>query len=528
MRRRSLMMAGAAALVPLSAPAIARDTRGGTLRFVPQSSLTTLDPILTTAGVTLDHGYAVFDTLYGTDQSFRPVPQMAESSQVSDDGRTWLIRLRDGLRFHDDEPVRAVDCAASLQRWSRRDTFGQTLAAAVDAWESADDRTLRIRLKQPFPRLLSALAFVGPIAPFIMPERLARTDPYKAVAELVGSGPFRFVPGEFVSGSRMVYTKFEGYVPRPEAPYLNSGGKVARFDRIEWQVIPDSATAAGALQSGEVDWWEFADADLVPLLSRNRNVRVADYDPLGFVADLRFNSLVPPFDNPKLKRAVLAAIDQSQYMPLITGGDDTAWRTSYSMFPMGLPFVRAVGAPIMGAPKDGAALRKAVAESGYNDERVVILSPSDIVSLAPFGEVTAALLRGLGMNVDLQVMDWGSVDQRRNSREPVEKGGWSLFHTTWKSRSIANPALNNNIRGQGKTGWFGWFEDAEIERMTAEWLDAESDADQQRLFDDIQKEAFDKVPVVPLGQFVQKTAYRSDIAGVLPGPAAFPWNIHRT
>ncbi|RKK03518.1 ABC transporter substrate-binding protein [Pseudoroseomonas wenyumeiae] len=525
MQRRSLLAAAGAAL--LAKPSLAQGVRPRTLRFVPQANLTVLDPILTTAGVSLNHGYAVFDTLYGTGADFKPVPQMAEGHEVSADGRTWLIRLRPGLRFHDGEPVRAVDCAASLARWSKRDTFGQTLGAAVEAWEAQDDRTLRIRLSRPFPRLLSALAFVGPIPAFIMPERLAKTDPYKAVTEMVGSGPYRFLPDEFVSGSRVAYAKSDGYVPRQEPAVLNAGGKVAHFDRLEWQIIPDSSTAASALQSGEVDWWEFADADLTPMLSRNRGITVASYDPLGFMAFLRFNSHVPPFNNAKLKRVVLSAVDQAQYMPLITGGDDKAWHTAYSMFPTGLPFVKEVGAEAMGAPKDLERLRRAVKDAGYAGEKVVILSPTDLPTVASFGDVTAELLKQLGMNVDLQVMDWGSVVQRRTSREPVEKGGWSIFHTTWKSSSIANPALNTNIRGQGDSGWFGWFRSEGIERLTREWLDAASDAEQQRLFDAIQLEAFEQVPVVPLGQFLQKTAYRSDLTGMLPGPAAFPWNLRR-
>ncbi len=525
MKRRTLLRAAGAALLPL--PALALDMRAKTLRFVPQANLTVLDPILTTAGVTLDHAYAVFDTLFATGADFRPVPQMAEGHEVSDDGRSWTIRLRDGLRFHDNEPVRAADCAASLARWSKRDTFGQTLGAAVDSWQAADDRTLRIALKRPFPRLLEALAFVGPIPAFIMPERLAQTDPYKPVSEMVGSGPFRFLADEFVPGSRAAYAKFDGYVPRSEAPALNSGAKIAHFDRVEWNVIPDSATAAAALQSGEVDWWEFADADLAPMLARNRSIRVQPYDPTGFMGFLRFNALVPPFDNPRLRRLVLSAVDQAEYMPLITGGDDAAWKTWRSMFPQGFPFVTEAGASAMAARKDFDALRRELRDAGYAGERVVILSPSDLASVAPFGDVTAELLRKLGMAVDLQVTDWGTVVQRRTSREPVEQGGWSIFHTTWKSASIANPALNTNIRGQGEKGWFGWFSSPEIEAETAEWLDASTDTGQQRLFDQIQRTAFDQAPVVPLGQFVQKTAFRSDILGVLPGPAAFPWNIRR-
>ncbi|WP_159994631.1 ABC transporter substrate-binding protein [Roseomonas sp. 18066] len=525
MQRRHLLLT--ASLLPLARPALAQDRRSSTLRFVPQANLAVLDPILTTAGVTLNHGYAVFDTLYGVDEKFRPTPQMAEGHTVSDDGLRWTIRLREGLFFHDGAPVRAVDAAASLARWAKRDTFGQTLGAAVEAWESPNDRDIVIRLKRKFPRLLDALSFVGPIPAFIMPERLAKTDPYKAIPEMIGSGPYRFVPEEFVSGAHVTYTRFDRYRPRTEAAVLNGGGKQAHFERLEWKIIPDSSTAANALQTGEVDWWEYADADLAPLLERDRRVRVQSYDPLGFMGFLRFNSLVPPFNNAALKRVILSAVIQGDYMALITGGDARAWSNAYSMFPPGLPFVRDAGSGAMSGVKDMARLRQAVKDAGYKGEKIVILSPSDLPSIAPFGEVTAELLRRLGMNVDLQVMDWGSVVQRRTSREPVEKGGWNIFHTTWKSSSIANPALNTNIRGQGATGWFGWFDNAPIEALTREWLDAASEAEQQRLFDALQREAFEQVPVVPLGQFQQKTALRADLTGVLPGPAAFPWNIRR-
>ncbi|WP_419900347.1 ABC transporter substrate-binding protein [Roseomonas sp. USHLN139] len=528
MQRRPLLHAAALLpLAPLARPALAQDRRGSTLRFVPQASLAVLDPVLTTAGVTLNHGYAVFDTLYGVDARFQPTPQMAEGHTVSEDGLRWTIRLREGLLFHDGTPVRAVDAAASLARWARRDTFGQTLGAAVAAWEAPNDRDIVIRLTRKFPRLLAALAFVGPIPAFIMPERLARTDPYKPVPEMVGSGPYRFLADEFVSGARVAYARFDGYRPRAEPAVLNGGGKRAHFERLEWTILPDAATAAGALQAGEVDWWEFADADLVPLLERDRRIRVQSYDPLGFMGFLRFNTLVPPFDKAALRRVVLQAVIQGDYMALITGNDARAWNNAYSMFPPGLPFVRDIGSGAMSGVKDMARLRQAVQEAGYQGETVVILSPSDLASVAPFGEVTAELLRRLGMKVDLQVMDWGSVVQRRSSREPAGKGGWNIFHTTWKSSSIANPALNTNIRGQGAAGWFGWFDSPAIETLTRDWLEAASDEEQQRLFDAIQREAFEQAPVVPLGQFQQKTALRADLAGLLPGPAAFPWNIRR-
>ena len=158
-----------------------------------------LDPIITTAAVTINHGWMVWDTLFGVNATQQAKPQMAEGYTVSDDGRTYLIKLRDGLKFHDGEPVRAQDCAPSLARWAMRDTFGQTAAKSVDTWGFADDKTIKITLKRPFPLLIDAIA-VG--TSFIMPERLTKTDPFKAVPEIIGSGPFRFLKDEYVSGSQ--------------------------------------------------------------------------------------------------------------------------------------------------------------------------------------------------------------------------------------------------------------------------------------------------------------------------------------
>jgi peptide/nickel transport system substrate-binding protein len=297
MDRRSFLRAGAGGVAVSSLPRIAVSQPASTrvLRFVPQANLTVLDPIFTTAAVTANHGWMVYDTLFGVDAKLQPKPQMAEGYSVSDDGRTYLIRLRDGLKWHDGEPVRAQDCATSLARWAARDTFGQTAAKVVDSWGVADDRTIKITLKQPFPLLINAIAVQNS---FMMPERLAKTDPFKAITEVVGSGPFRFLKDEFVAGSSAVWAKHDAYVPRQEPAEWTSGGKVAHFERIEWKVIPDAATASAALQSGEVDWYEQAQSDLVPLLRRNADIVIAPSNPQGYVGGLRFNHLHPPFNNP--------------------------------------------------------------------------------------------------------------------------------------------------------------------------------------------------------------------------------------
>ncbi|HEY0419027.1 MAG TPA: ABC transporter substrate-binding protein [Acetobacteraceae bacterium] len=524
MHRRVLLAGAASAL--LATPAIAQSAHR-TLRFVPQANLTILDPVWTTAGVTNGHGYYVFDTLYGIDSKLQPRPQMAEGHSVENDGRSWLIRLRPGLFFHDNTPVRAADCVASLTRWSARDPFGQLVARAVDAWEAADDRTIRVRLNKPFPRLLDALA--KPVTPpFIMPERIARSDPNTAVTEMVGSGPYRFLAGEYVSGHRVAYARFDRYAPREEPADWLSGGKRAGFERVEWHIIPDPATVAAALRNDEVDWWEWGLPDLLPMLARDPKLRVKVADGIGLYSILRFNMLVPPFDNPRLRRALLEAVDQDDFMRPITANDPAGYRACYAMIPCGIPHSREVGAALMKPPRDVARSRAAIQAAGYKGERVVILNPTDLPSLSPLGQVAADLMKKLGMNVDLQEMDWGTLVQRRGSMEPVERGGWNMFPTNGSPLVVGPPVMNIYIRGQGAKAWVGWYDNPEIERLTESWLDASSDAEQQRIYDAIQVSAFANPPIVPLGQYFPQTVHRQELSGLQDFIIPTPWTVRRS
>jgi peptide/nickel transport system substrate-binding protein len=525
MKRRTFLQATAAAAALPSSFAIAQPARARTLRFVPQANLTLLDPIFTTANVTANHGWAIYDTLFGVNAKNEVKPQMAEGFTVSDDGRTYLIKLREGLKFHNGEPVRAQDAAPSLARWSARDTLGQTLAKFVDSWGVQDDRTVKITLKSPMPILIEAIAKPDANCTFIMPEHLAKTDPFKQVTEAIGSGPLKFLKDEFVPGSSVAYARNNDYVPRQEPADGTSGGKMVHFDRVEWQIIPDAATSAAALQSGEIDWYEQVQADLVPLLRKNADIAIGSANPSGFNGVLRFNHLNAPFNNPAVRRAVLMAVNQNDYMAAVTGNDATAFRTCKALFPCGTTYGREIGAPAMGGDMDKAkAMLKA---SGYNGEKVVIINPTDFVSIGPLGDVTYDTLKRLGMNVEMVATDWGTVVQRRASKEPTEKGGWSIFHTWWPSGSINLPVISAIVRGQGNTGWFGWFSDEKIEKLTSDWLQAKTQAERDSIADAIQTEAFQSVPTVPLGQFQIRTAYRKNLTGLLEGTGAFFWNVKR-
>ena len=524
MRRRDVLkLAGAAALPGRFA--IAQPAGARTLRFVPQGGLTVLDPVFTTSPVTAQHGFAIYDTLFAVNSQQDVLPQMAEGASFSDDGRTCLIRLRDGLKFHNDEPVLARDCVASLVRWTGRNLSGQAIAEQVDTWGVRDDRTVRITLKRRLPSLLPLLAGDSGFMPFIMPEHVAATSPFKQVTETIGSGPYRFIKDEFVPGASAAYRRNDAYVPRQEPPDASSGGKVAHFERVEWNAMPDFATATAALRAGEVDWCEHVPADLVPMLRREAGLTVANAVPSGYTGMLRFNHLQPPFDNVAYRRAVMMAVDQADYMAVVTGGDPTAFEICRSFFACGRSYGREIGAAAM--PGDLAGARAALKAAGYHGEKVVLLSPSDSAALGPMGDVTRDLLTKIGMNVDMVVVDNATMQQRRMSKEPVEKGGWSIFHGFLSASHLDNPVGNGFARGTGGAGFFGWYGDAVLEEHVREWLFAETEAARETAADAFQSRAFESVPSVPLGQFHIRTAYRKNLVGRVEDYGVFLWNVRR-
>jgi peptide/nickel transport system substrate-binding protein len=290
----------------LSLPSVLRAESQTTLRFMPVIDLAFVDPIYSTAQVSRNHGFMVYDTLYGMNSALEVSPQMLSGHVVSNEEQQWDLTLRDGLFWHDGERVLARDCVASIRRWASRDGFGGELMAATDELSAADDRTIRFRLRRPFPLLPQALGKAAIHAAFMMPERLANQDPLKPVAEVVGSGPFRFVADERVQGVRNVYARFERYQPRQDGkPDWTAGPKVVHYDRVVWTTTPDAGTGVAALQTGEQDWQETTPHDLLPVLNRAEDIATRVLDPRGYACMLRVNHLQPPFDNPAIRRALL-------------------------------------------------------------------------------------------------------------------------------------------------------------------------------------------------------------------------------
>jgi len=498
-----------------------------TLRFIPQADLRSIDPIWTTAYVTRNFGYLVFDTLFSLDKNFKPQPQMVDRWTVSDDKQTYSFILRDGLKWHDGQAVRAADCVASLERWGKRDTLGQKLMEAVGEITVVDDKTFTISLKSPFPLILDALGKLSSNVPFMMPERLAKTDAYQQIPEAIGSGPFKFVKEEWVPGNKAVFVKNTDYLPREEAPSFASGGKVAKVDRIEWLYIPDTTTAAAALNAGEADWYEQPPADLLPVFAGNKDIVVATVDPLGNHGTLRFNHIQPPFTNSKLREAVLNLVDQKDYMAA-AAGDPKYWKTCAALFGCGTPFETKAGADALLKGPNPAKARELIKEAGYKGEKIVLMSATDQPIVHGQALVTLEALRKAGLNVEFQANDWGTLITRRTSKEPIDKGGWSIFHTWFSAPDFFSPAVNILIRGNGEKAWFGWPTDAKIETLIDAWFKAPDLEKQMQLVADIQVEAYtNEIPYVPTGQFVVPTAYRKSLDGIIIAPVVFLWNVEK-
>jgi len=524
MIRRRMLTAGAAA--SFLAPSISRGAAAATLKFIPQSDLTILDPIVTTVYTARNHGYMVFDTLFGMNSRYQMEPQMLDGFSVEDDGKTWKLTLRDGLLWHDGERVLARDCVASIRRWAARDGIGALLMARTDELSATDDRTIRFRLKKPFHLLPYALGKISTPMCAMMPERLANSDPFKPMTEMVGSGPFRFKADEWLSGARAVYTRFDRYHPRPDVSTgWTAGGKIVYFERVEWITSPDDGTSASAMQAGEMDWWELPSVDLLPLLKRTGKIQVEIKDRNGTLGLLKMNNLQPPFNNPAIRRALLGAVVQKDFMTAIAGEDPAMWRSGVGIFTPGTDMASDAGMEVLNSPRDLAAVQAAIRQAGYNNEKTVLLAPTEPNFRKAMADVAGAMLRSVGLNVEVQSMDWGTAIVRRESKQPVEMGGWSVLCTTANGLDMQTPALHF-LRTTGETAWFGWTNSPRIEELRAAWVDAPDLTRQKQIAADIQSQCWIDVPHLPLGIWYQPMAWQNTIKGILDGFPLF-WGAQR-
>src|ERR1700678_3312114 len=501
---------------------------GKTITAVMHSDLRIIDPGFTTAYITRDHGYMVYDTLLATDANFKIQPQMADW-KVSDDKLTYTFTLRDGLKWHDGAPVTAEDCVASLKRWGKADGMGQKLMDFTASLEATDAKTITLKLKEPYGLVLESIGKPSSLVPFMMPKRLVETPAGTPIPEQIGSGPFKFVKAEFQPGVKVVYEKKTDYVPRKEPPSWTSGAKLVKVDRVEWITMADAQTAVNALQSGDIDFLEAPTSNILPVRRANPELKIETLNKLGYVTLGRMNFLYPPFDNVKVRRAALLAMNQKDVLDALVGNPEY-YRICAAIFVCGTPLATDVGSESLVKGNGMAEAKNLLAESGYDGTPVVLMAPTDVVTLKAQPIVAAQLLREAGFKVDAQAADWQTVVQRRASQKPPKEGGWNMFFTNWVGADVVNPVVNVSISGRGKAGgWFGWPEDARMESMRDAFARSSSPEEQKKIATEIQKEVYDQVIYIPLGQYFLPSAWRNSLTGVLDGPATpLFWNVDKS
>jgi peptide/nickel transport system substrate-binding protein len=504
----------AALAAAIAAPAAHAES---VLRYMGLSKLDMIDPIWTTAYGVRDHGYLIYDTLFAQDADGVVQPQMIDTWSVSDDQMTYTFTLRDGLMFHDGADVTSEDVIASLSRWMEKDTFGVEIKNRLEAMEAVDDKTFTIALNEPFGLLVEALGKTASNVPFIMPARVASASLDEQISDPTGSGPFMFVEDEWQPGVKAVYAKFDGYVPRSEPRSGLAGAKVAMVDKIERLFFPDDITAVNALVAGEVDYIPQFQPDLIPILDSAEGVVVKPHNPLGQTIQIIPNFLQPPTDDVRIRQAMQLALSQEDYMTAFLGEYDDLYQICGSIFMCGTPLENDANIERQ-MTQDVEAAKALLEEAGYDGTPITLLHATDISDQRAGGSVTAQRLREAGFEVDVVVSDWATVAQRRANKGAISDGGWNVFQTGWDGMALQSPLTNVYVSGACGDAWYGWNCSDKLQSLKQDFIKAGSDEERKEIAEAIQREAYEIVSVIMMGQYTQASAWSEDLKGMEQAP----------
>ena len=515
----------AAFLVPLIGTSWAQ-APSKILRVAPSTDVQELDPTRGRNLISRIYSQMVFETLFALDHSLSPRPMMVDRETVSADRLTYTFTLRSGLKFHDGSPVTTDDVIASLHRWLDGTTIGAVLKDRIASLSAVDDLTFTLVVKEPFSLVEFMLAGPGAPIPAIMREKDATRPENEPMTEPIGSGPFRYLASERVSGHRVVFDRNPDYAVRSEPTDGLAGARIVKVDRVEWTILPDNTTTAAALANGEIDFWEGIAPDLVPYL-RAHDIVVRRTNTLPSMALIRPNFQVPPFNDVRARRALALLFDQRELMTAVVG-DNMKWETCYAFTVCGGPLSTEVGSESYRKP-DVAKAKALLAEAGYKGEKLVLLGTPNLPPINAMSQVVEQRMREVGIPVDLQMVDFAAMFKRMNTAD-LNAGGasWHLFTYYAIGAAWYHPLTNITLDlSCGKKNWAGFPCDPEGEALRQKFLDAADDAARKQAFEAFQRHLWDFIPYVPEGQFDVASAYRQELSGVLAAYVQPYWNIEK-
>jgi peptide/nickel transport system substrate-binding protein len=490
------------------------------LRVVPQADLRVLDPHVTAATITHIFARMIYDTPYGYDEQMRARPQMVGEAVHSPDGLVHTFKLRPGLRFINGQKVTAADVVASLIRGGKQDPLLQLMLKRQTAFEAVDDDTFRIVFAKPFAYTENALAAGGAVV--MRAEDLAAAGD-KPLTTTLGSGPFRFEPAGYTPGAKITFSKNMDYVPRDEPVNGQAGGKRVFVNRVEWVIIPDLQTRVAALIKGEVDLLDQLPHDGIQSLKGRPDIVVEPSSYPGNMAFLRMNTLQPPFNDVRARRAMAMLVDQKDYLAAAFTEDSSWWQECFSFFGCGTPNGSEAGSEPYRKPNPEMA-KQLLKEAGYKGEKIVVLSSGEIPLIGALAEVTGDKLRSIGVNVDMATSDWGTLVVRRARRDAPDKGGWNIFQSGGDIATFSQPTTNILIDARcDGNNYVGWPCSEKLEALRTQMIDAPGAA----ILDTYHRALWDELPTILLGQYRQPFAYRKVLSGVTHSIYLSFWNIHK-
>jgi len=456
-----------------------------TLNAVLEAEIVTLDPHFTGAYISRTFGYMVYDTLFAPDSKG------------------------------------AADVVASLKRWETRNALGGRLQATTASLQAADPKTFVLTLTQPYGLVLETLGTtLGPV-PFIIPARLASTPGTTQITEIVGSGPFTYSPADHTTGDHMLLHRNPNYVSRTDPTDFLSGAKLVKIDALDIKVIPDGATAAAALQQGEIDYMQYAPFDLIPMMEKNPELKVLDFTGAHmFTGHYRMNFVQKPFDDPAIRRVVLGLVDQQEVLDAL-GLEPRFAQTCSSFFICGSPYAT----PNPAAPTDHSieTAKAALAKTNYHGEPVVVMVANDLEAPRVASTVMADRMKRAGFNVDMQVMDWATLLQHRSART-----GWNLYGVHALGLDLQSPLTSSVINFNCKDSpGAGFMCEPRLVPLFDAFAKAPTREAQQAVAGQIQAIVTEQALAAPFGQFAQPAAYRMTLTGVIPSAIPLFWNVEK-
>jgi peptide/nickel transport system substrate-binding protein len=489
-----------------SAPAQEAPRTGGVLRVAMIGEPPSLDAHATTATMTRQIMWHVYETLFTWDAQYTPVPMLVDRYAMSEDGRTFTFTLRRGVKFHNGKELTARDAVASLSRWGKIATAGKPVWKTVEGIEARDAQTFVIHLKEPSGVLVPSLAVTGTA---IYPAEVVEAAGDGPLKEHIGTGPFRFVehrPDRYVKVAR-----FKDYVARADAPNGFGGRRTAYLDEILFIPVPDMSVRAAGIETGEYHYAERIKPDLHGRLSALPGIATSGIKPAIWVAGV-FNHKQGPMTERKLRQAVQAALDMEPAMAAAIG-NKAFFRLDPSLVVAEAPrWHSKVGAESYDQ-KDPAKAKRLLAEAKYAGQPIRWVTTQEYEYMYKTALVAKQQLEAVGFTIDLQVVDWATLVQRRAKPEL-----WDIFSTAYPFN--AEPTLMSWVPCQGH----GWWCTADKEKALAAAM-RESDPKRRRAnWDKVQAAFYEEAALIKFGDFFPLAVMRKELRGHQPTVEMAFWN----